>query len=490
MDVPLRAKLGRAPEAAFEALVGRAELAHMRFYLTEERRRAEVLMDPVLEDLQQELTRDGYHAWGRAYDLVSGALQVEVDRGRGPERLSVEQAKHLLESRDGALREQVAGALAKAWGQQKELFAAALNHLNGFRQVVYRRRGVDELELPLRENRMSRASLDAMFGVIEDFRPRMARFLAAKARLLGLERLRWFDLDVPVGESDGSVSYDQAQAIIVEEFASFSEDMARFARHAFAHAWIEAEDRPGKRQGGFCTDFPKHRETRIFMTYGDTPGSVQTLAHELGHAYHSWVLRERPGRQRDYPATLAETASTFAESIVREAAMRQAQSDQVRLGMLDRKLSDAVAFVMNIPARFRFERSFWAARQEGELSPDQLSDLMVEALEHAYAGALGAYDKLFWASKLHFYLTHTAFYNFPYAVGFLFSLGLFARAREEGKSFAPRYAETLRLTGGHTVEAVAKQALGVDLSRPDFWQSAVDLIGLDVDAFVALAERA
>ncbi len=486
IDVPLRATLAASSDASFAAFMGRDEVAHMSTHLAEERDRAAIAMEPKLEALQSELARDGFHAWGRLYSVISGGLSVTLDRGDGPETLSTEQARQLLDHPEADFRRKVAASVTEAWSTQKSVFAAALNHINGYRQVVYGRRGIDELEVPLRNNRISRASLEVMFDEIRNFRPVMARFLRAKARLLGLEKLSWYDLGVSLGKVGGTVTYEAAQDFINEHFSGFADRLGDFSRHAFASRWIEVEDRPGKRQGGFCAAVPLTGESRIFMTFGGKPSAIQTLAHELGHAYHNWVLKELPAYQREFPNTLAETASTFAESIVREAAYREASDDEVRLGMLNRKLMDASAMLNNIPARFHFERAMYAERGKKELSADRFSELTVDAWKDAYADCLDVYDETFWASKLHFYLSDSPFYNFPYTVGFLFSSGLYAAAVAEGDRFASKYDHCLVLTGSHSCEEVAQQALGVDLSKPDFWRSAMAVIEADVAEFERL----
>ena len=486
IDVPLRAKLGEMGEGAFANLSGRPELSHMQTYLRELRDDATISMQPELEKLHEELATDGFHAWARLYDDISGSLSVEVDRGEGLESISTEQAKQLLDSPDPELRKTVAKAINVAWAGQKEVFAAALNHINGYRKTLYARRKVDELEVPLRRNRIGRESLLTMFDVLADFRPTMVRFLEAKAKLLGLPKLSYYDLGVSLGRAGDAVTYEEAQDFIAEHFYGFSTGLGDFARHAFQKQWIEVEDRPGKRQGGFCTSVPLNGETRIFMTFGGKPSAIQTLAHELGHSYHAWVMKDLPRRQRAVPSTLAETASTFAESIIREASYAAAEDDEVRLGLLDRKLTDAATFTMNIPARFHFERAMYAARTQRELTADDLNDLTVRVFDEAYYSGLEVQDEMFWASKLHFYLTDMPFYNFPYSVGFLFSLGLYAHAIEEGPTAAQTYVDTLRLTGHKTCEEVAKEALGVNLSAPDFWQGAVGLIAKDIETFEQL----
>ena len=188
---------------------------------------------------------------------------------------------------------------------------------------------------------------------------------------------------------------------------------------------------------------------------------------------------------------VAETASTLNERIVTDASLKRADDDRVRLSLLNQKAGDAVMFLMNIRARYDFERAFFRRRKKGNLNVEQLNDLMVEAQKKAFAGALDpdGHHGLFWASKLHFYITRAPFYNFPYTFGYLFSQAVYHRAREEGLAFVDRYAALLRDTGSMTTEDLAQKHLGVDLTGPAFWEETLDRVVGEVDDFVALAEK-
>jgi oligoendopeptidase F len=261
---------------------------------------------------------------------------------------------------------------------------------------------------------------------------------------------------------------------------------------------VEVENRAGKRQGGFCTSFPTARESRIFMTFTNSSDSMSTLAHELGHAYHSHVLREQPVFLQDYPMNLAETASTFAEAVLNEQRLEAAQADGTSSGsrsrdeqlvLLDGMLGDAVIYLMNIHARFLFEDRLCAERAKGELPPARLSDLMASAQRDAFCDGLpddGWYPN-FWMSKLHFYMSSLPFYNFPYTFGYLLSLGIYAMAPKLGKQFAVRYGQFLLATGSSETEAAVKSTLGCDLTRPDFWNRSLDIVERRVERFLELA---
>lgn len=223
------------------------------------------------------------------------------------------------------------------------------------------------------------------------------------------------------------------------------------------------------------------------MTFDGAVHEISVLAHELGHAWHSRVMSEMRPWARSYPMTLAETASTFAEQIVIDRILSDpespaAEKDQVLAG----RLSDAAAFILNTTMRFTFEEAFYSERAAGEVSVQRLCELMIEHQASWYGDSLEeeSLDPFFWASKLHFYITGLSFYNFPYTFGYLFSQGLFWRARAEGPAFLPRYEALLRDTGSASAEEVAQRHLGVDLERPEFWNESIDLVEADLEKFL------
>jgi len=498
----LAAELGRALTSFDEALlslsderwstwIGQPELDGAAFYLTERRELARLKLPPAQEALVSSLAVDGYHGWGELYNtIVAGARFASPPEAGEPQQLSAGQMHNLLSHPNRAVRTAAFEEWERVWGEQSTLCAETLNRLAGFRLQLYRRRGWESvLQEPLQMNRMSEAALSAMWTAIEESRPVLLRYLQRKAELLGLERLDWHDVEAPIGEASRTISYDEAAQFIVERFRSFDPALAEFSETAFREGWIEAEDRPGKRPGGFCTSFPKTGQTRIFMTYSGTASNVATLAHELGHAYHQHVMEGLPPMAQEYAMNVAETASTFAELIVADSAMQLAEDPQEKLALLEDKIQRTVAYFMNIYARFQFEKAFYARRSEGTLSAEDLNELMSEAQQEAFGGALGSVHPTFWASKLHFYLTDVPFYNFPYTFGYLFSTGIYARALEEGPAFAERYALLLRDTGVMTVEELACKHLGVSLEEPDFWRSAVSLAVRDIDTFLEMTNE-
>ncbi|WP_232695851.1 M3 family oligoendopeptidase [Brevibacillus daliensis] len=459
------------------------------FNLDEKRKLGASKLPPEQEILVSNLAIDGYQAWEQLYDVIVSRISIPFEKDGKEEKLSAGQAFNKLVDSDSTVRKEMFKKWKDAWENSADLCAESLNHLSGFRLALYRQRKWDNfLKEPVDICRMDEKTLDVMWQVVEQNRERLVPYLKRKKELLGEDRLSFYDWMAPLPGGKSKMSYDEGASFIVEHFRNFSPKMADFAEVAFNNHWIEAEDRSGKRPGGFCTDLPKSKETRIFMTYDGGLSSVSTLAHELGHAYHSYVVKDLPDLASNYAMNVAETASTFAELIVKDAALQNAKSDEERLALIDDKLTDSVSFFMDIFNRFTFEKKFYEARKDGILSAEEISNLMEETQKFAYAGALDDYFPQFWGAKLHFYISDVPFYNFPYTFGFMLSAGLFARAKKEGASFEDKYIDFLMDTGRMKVEDLAKQHLDVDLTQPEFWQSAVDVALGEVDEFLRLSD--
>ncbi|MEW9700624.1 M3 family oligoendopeptidase [Paenibacillus sp. SI8] len=481
--------LAGIPDAVWEAILKKQAFQSISFPLNERRALAQEKLSPEQEALINDLAVDGYHGWGDLYNTTVSQFRMAVEEDGKQVELSAGQAFNKLHTENREERLALFDKWENAWADKADYCAEALNHLAGFRLQIYKYRGWKTVHKePLAINRMQEQTLNVMWDVIDRNKAIFVDYLNRKAQLLGVDKLAWVDVDAPLGDSSKKVAYDDGAGLIVDQFERFSPKLAAFSAQAFENRWIEAEDRAGKRPGGFCTSFPVAGETRIFMTYGGTLNNVSTLAHELGHGYHQHVMNDMPALAQEYAMNVAETASTFAEMIVADAVVKGAATDDERIVLLEDKIQRAIAFFMNIHARFIFETNFYEERRQGLVSVDRLNELMVDAQKVAYKDALSSYHPHFWAAKLHFYATDVPFYNFPYTFGYLFSAGIYARAIQEGAAFEDKYVALLRDTGSMNVEELAAKHLGIDLTQPDFWQSAVDMAVEDVKQFMALTE--
>lgn len=493
IQTQIKAAFAAQEDDAWKNFTQHPEMAPIQFWLDKERNLARKKLPADKEALIAELAADGYTAWGVLYDRISGDLRVDFEDEDGTiKRLSMGQLSSKMSHPNRAIRKQAFEKMEAAWKGVLGHTAMSLNHLAGFRWTMYQQRGWDDiLEEAYAMSRISPQTLQTMWQVIAEERGRMAPYFEHKAKLLGIDKLAWFDCHAPVGATEKTYTYDEACDFIVEQMGKFSPQIATYCQMAVDKAWIEAEDRSGKQAGAFCTGLPEQGESRVFMTFTKTYDNLSTLAHELGHGYHSWVLRDLPILVQQYPMTLAETASTFNETVVADGAYQAAQTDPEKLNLLDNLLQNAIAFFMNIHARFLFETRFYAERQENVVSVDRLNELMITAQKEAYCDLLDehGYHPYFWASKLHFYIPDVPFYNFPYTFGYLFSNGLYVQAKKEGAGFAEKYDAMLMDTGRMTCEEVVRKHLHIDITRPEFWRETVQHILGYVDDFVMIAQK-
>lgn len=396
--------------------------------------------------------------------------------------------RNLARDPDREVRRRAYEAELAAWERAALPIAAALNSIKGQVLTLNRRRGwASPLDASLFDNGIDRATLDAMMTAAREFFPDFRRYLRAKARLLGVERLAWYDLFAPVGASGRNWQFSDAEAFIVTQFARYSQRLGAFAARAFRERWIDAEPRAGKVGGAFCMPLRRDK-SRILVNHNSSADSVFTLAHELGHGYHNLNLAQQTMLNRDTPMTLAETASIFCETIVRNAALQDATREET-LEILEAFLSGACQVVVDITARFIFETALFEQRTVRELSVSELCALMTDAQKQTYGDVLDerTLHPFMWAVKGHYYSSGFSFYNYPYMFGLLFGLGLYAEYQRAPEAFQARYDNLLASTGLASPIDLAAQ-LGFDLRAPAFWRASLNVIRNDIDRFEALVD--
>lgn len=480
--VELLRALKDAADETFAEFAQRPALAACRHFLGRQREAAQRTMRPEQEMLSADLGVDGLHAWGRLYDSISGKLEFDMAFPDGrTERRPMSQRRALMEDPNRRVRQAAFDGGNRAWESMEDVACAALNAISGTRLTLNQHRGVDHfLDVALFDAAISPDTLEAMFAAIADQIELPRRILALKAQLMGTEGVAWYDLGAPLPLSDqGPIAWEEGTDLVARSFATAYPRLGEFLGRVCDRQWIEHAPRPGKRPGAFCTGSLLTRESRIYMTYNDTLGDVLTLAHEVGHAFHSYIMRDMRTNAHFYPMTLAESASTFGEMILTEGILADPSfSPAQKASALNQEMSHGAIFLLDIPVRYQFEKKLYEERANSELTVSRLKELMVETQRGVFgdALALGGEDPYFWASKLHFYITGVTFYNFPYTFGFLLSRGLYSMFKQEGSDFLPRYEQFLALTGSDTAEGVARRALGRDLKDPQFWTEAIQTL--------------
>ncbi len=487
VEIKILSKLKKCEKKTYNTFINNSNyLKKIKFSIDENKKHSNFLMDEKREKLSADLSIDGIHAWSRLYDKISGKLKIELMEKGSIVKKSVSQIRY--DSNNRSIRQNEFFASLKSWDTVKDICADALNHIAGTRLTLYKEKGFKHfLDETLLKNRLKRESLNAMWSSVSERKSMFIPFFKSKAKIMGVKKLSWYDISAPI--VSGKIDFDCAMDIIIKEYGNFNHDMGNFVKWCIDNKFIESENCSGKRAGAYCMQFAKKNQPRIFMTFTDNYASMSILAHELGHAYHNYILKDEPLSLRKYPMGLAETASTFGEAIIGNYLLKNAQTDNEKAAMLDKKISDAVLMLMNIHSRFIFECNFYEKRSYGELTSDQLTEIMVSAQKEAYLELLEDYDPLFWASKLHFYMSNISFYNFPYTFGYLFSNALLKIYKEQGKKFAKTYNKILIDTGCMNTEELLFNNLGTDITKKEFWNKSLDLIEDDINQFIKITDK-
>lgn len=469
-----------------ESLPGSGLISDHRYFLERAKTRSQHLMSPGEEALAADLRLTGATAWEKLHSDITSQLEVEVELAGGSRRLPMSAVRNLAYDPDRDVRRAAYQAELGAWRASQVPLAACMNSIKGEVVTLCKRRKWDDpLDEALFGAAIDKQALEAMTSAAKSFFPVLRRYLRAKARRLGLTRLAWYDIFAPVVGEARTWRFEEACDFVATHFGTYSERLGSFARQAFNERWVDAEPRLGKVDGAYCAS-PRAGESRILMNFKPVLGSVSTLAHELGHAYHNLCLANRTELQKGTPMTLAETASIFCETIVRRAALAQS-TDEDKISILEASLQGACQVVLDIMSRFLFEQRVFVDRRARELSPDELCEAMVWAQSETYGDGLDAefLHPYMWAAKPHYY-DPASFYNYPYMFGFLFGLGLFTRYQSAPDEFRAGYDDLLSSTGMADAAALARR-FGVDIRSEEFWRTSLDTVRADVEEFEALA---
>lgn len=438
------------------------DLASYRFVLSELLFEQAHQMDSELEALASDLGRSGTDAFSRLQEAMGSSIQSQ---GK-----TVVQLRNEASSADRDVRKLAFEQELSLLKMYEVPFAAALNGVKGTTISLDGRRGyASPLDRSLSQSRIDRPILSALIATIEQNLPLFRTYLKHKAAHLQVEGCAFYDLFAPIGSEESRYSYEEAHALIVQQFTVFSPEMGAFADQAFKQRWIDAGSRKGKVGGAYDTAFPLAQQSRILANFDYSYGGVSTLAHELGHAWHDHVVLKKSNLLRTYPMTLAETASIFSEFLVFQGALEKSNGS-ARLTLVEHFLQEACQVCVDILSRFYFESAVFERRAEGELSASELCSLMEEAQDRTYGSALVVKHPYMWAVKGHYYSSDFSYYNYPYAFGQLFALGLYQLGLR-----SEQYNQVLSLAGSLDARQVAS-TVGIDLADPAFWQQGIDLI--------------
>ena len=459
-------------------------LSAYRFYLTSIQESVKHCMSDEEEALFARMNIFGGKAWGDMTSPLTAGVEVEYNG----EKTTLSAIRGLAESDDSAVRKAAYEAELACYAKIKDAIAFSLNSIKAPANLEAELRGYDNpLDMTLFHSRMQKETLDAMLEAMREYLPKFREYLKHKAKLLGYENgLPWYELFAAMGSADQKTfTAEEAHAYLVEHFESFAPDLAEMVDRAFKEEWIDFYPRNGKVGGAFCSNLPFIGESRILTNFSGSFGSVVTLAHELGHAYHGQQIEDHRPLNTGYTMPVAETASNFNELIIVNDAIAKASGAE-KIGLIESQLQDCTQIIVDIYSRFLFEDEVIRRRKNTFLFPKDLEEIMLSAQKEAFGDGLDpdALHPYMWCCKSHYYRAGLHYYNFPYAFGGLFSRGLYAKYLEEGESFLPKYRALLKATTVDTVEHVAGIA-GIDLTNPAFWRTSLQMIADQIDLFIA-----
>ena len=463
------------------------ELKARAFALREAAENAKHQLPEALEKPVLKMQLSGGEAFSHLRDKLDATLLVDYDGKQIP--LSAVRA--LAYDGDADTRRRAYEAELASYKKIELPMSFCLNNIKAEGETMAALKGYKGvLDMALAHSRMDEKTLEAMWTAIREALPEVREYFKAKGRLLGHENgLPFFDLFAPVGQSTRTYTVEEARALLLDLFGKFCPEMGEMMRTAFDEGWIDMFPREGKSGGAFCSGYYAKNISRVMTNFAGSASDVSTLAHELGHAFNNRMLHHKPIMMTETPMPLAETASTFNETLLISQLLKTATPEE-ELTLLDSCLTEQTQTMVDIYSRFLFEQKVVAAQADHALDVDELKETMLWAQEQSYGDGLDPEYRhpYMWACKSHYYSTGVHFYNFPYAFGGLFARGLYARYEKEGEAFVPVYCDLLSRFGSDTIANVTA-SVGIDVTTPDFWREAVESVLVQVRRFVELADQ-
>ncbi len=465
-----------------EKMAGESEVvAAYTFLLKENQKQAAHLLSDDAEEMVASMNMTGGSAWSKLQAYLTSTVKVDYEG----KQVTLSEIRNMAYSPDAAVRRSAYEAEIASYEKIEDSVAFALNNIKTQVTMLAAKRGYESpLAMTLEESRMSRETLDAMMAAIDEYLPVFHKYLRKKGQMLGYENgLPWYELFAPMGKAGKTYTLEEAKQYLCDTFRELTPEMSDMMRDAFEQEWIDFYPRKGKEGGAFCAGVPAIKQSRILTNYDGYFGSIGTLAHELGHAFHNKQIQDERALNQDYPMPVAETASTFNEVHLGRHALKTAEGEE-RLNLLENDLKEQTQCIVDIYSRYLFETAVFEQGKTKFLMASDLKKLMLDAQKKAYGDGLDAscMHPYMWVCKSHYYGDSLSFYNFPYAFGNLFALGLYSLFLKEGEAFVPKYKAMLNATPRCTIEE-AGAMMGIDLTKKEFWCESLAQIAQNVEEF-------
>ncbi len=466
-----------------EALLAGPELERWTHWIRSLRKFRPYLLSEPEEKIVTEKTVSGVSAWGRLYEELLGALRVQLDGAEIP----FEEAMSKLYSGDRDTRRNAAEAVTESLETGLRTRTFIFNTVLLDKSIDDRLRGYPSwISSRNLRNDTTDEAVQALVDAAVSRYDVVQRYYRLKAKLIGIDRLAFYDRMAPIGEDPSKVSWGEARDIVVGAYADFAQEAGDIAERFFTDRWIDAPLRENKRTGAFCATTVPGVHPYVLMNFTGDRRSILTLAHELGHGLHGALTEPLGLFNADTPLTTAETASVFGEALTFKRLLTLEQDPGRRLNLLAGRIEDSIATVFRQIAMNRFEDSVHTERREqGELATERIEEIWLDTQHQLFGDSVDASGYGTWWSYIPHFMS-TPGYVYAYAYGFLFALAIFRRYELEGDAMVEPYFEVLRSGGSRPPEELAR-IVGLDLTDARIWESGIDALAEELNEAETLA---
>jgi oligoendopeptidase F len=438
------------------------------------------------EEIINRKNLTGRSAFSTLFDEFTGSFTFRLEVEGAEKELTGSEMLSLLYSPDRGLRERAFRTFLQRHGDNRLILGSVFNALILDAQVEDDIRGYrGPMHRTHLENEIPPETVDLMMEVTESHYSLAQEYFQVKACLLGLPKLKNYDLYAPLPGSRKGIAFEEARALLLQSFQDFHPLFGRIAGEFFDRRWIDSPPRKGKYGGAFCSGMTPALHPYILLNYTGNLRDVLTLAHEMGHGIHFYLARRQTLMNFDVPLTLAETASVFGELVMTRTLLREERDRTVRLALLCIEIEDMIATVFRQNVLTRFEQQLYQKRRERLLTGEEIGELWWQANARLFGDSVEMIPeyRYGWAYISHF--IHSRFYCYSYIFGELVSLALFQKYEEEGPSFLSQLIRLLERGGSGSPHELLKEA-GVDVEQADFWQKGFRVIRQLIDELKSL----
>jgi oligoendopeptidase F len=450
-------------------------------------------LSEIEEQLIIEKDQYGIIGWQQLQSKWLNTRMFDVEVEGEIKKLSYGEANGLLAHPDKGTRRSANKAIYGVLGEDEEIFSSAMHNIcSDWVRTSKRRKHDSPMHQSLIANDVDQEIIDNLMKAIDEHSVIYRKYLALKAKMLNLPKLSCEDIVAPLPDVPNTeYTWERTQELILKAYRNFDEDFYSTAKDMFERNHIDASPRMGKRNGAFCSSWYNGKTSYILQTFTGALGNVYTLAHELGHAVHGYMVsREQTIMNARYPMVIAEVASIFGELLLTDLLLSEAESKEEKKAILSRVLDGAGMATFQVSARVWFEQNMYRTIEDGGfLDGKTISKLWISARDKIYGDAVEWFEEMNWewTMKPHYFMPNFRFYNYPYVFAQMFVYALYQLYKEQGDAFIPKLKLILKSGGSKTPKEFG-ELMGLDITKPDFWKLGMKQYERFVDELEKLVE--